>query len=57
MSVDQLLERVGKCEDPCGTDVMICLNGEEYIPARKVYFAEDDRGDRVLVVDNREEAL
>lgn len=57
MSVDQLLERVGKCEDPCGTDVMICLNGEEYIPARKAYFAEDDHGERVLVVDNREEVL
>ena len=55
MTIAEMLEVVGKCDNPDDVEVNICMNGEEYVPARHAYFSNDDDGKCVFVVDNTEE--
>lgn len=52
LTVGGMLYQVRKCANPDGVEVRICLNGEEYVPARNAYFSDDDDGKRVFVVDD-----
>lgn len=54
LTVGGMLCRVRKCDNPDGVEVRICLNGEEYVPARNAYFSDDVNGKCVFVIDNTE---
>lgn len=54
LTVGEMLYKVRKCDKPDDVEVRICLNGEEYVPARNAYFSNDDDGKCVFIVDNTE---
>ena len=54
LTVGGMLNRVRKRNNPDGVEVRICLNGEEYVPARNAYFSDDVNGKCVFVIDNTE---
>lgn len=54
LTVGEMLYKVRKCDKPDDVEVRMCLNGEEYVPARNAYFSNDDDGKCVFIVDNTE---